>query len=149
MYAVSRVRNTQSRAQDKMSQQKKNAVGLSETRASELTETRGTSHQNSAQQITRRHQKSSVTKHENLRTPRSEYRVLFAEFSSQGGRSVPTSLWSPFPSPHATFLSCSPCEAWSVTCGSEMLFVSRKVHTERTSVDSALPSQRVSRVSGP
>ena len=42
----------------------------------------------------------------NLRTPpRREYRTLFAEFSSQGGRSItPTSLQSPFPSPHATFL---------------------------------------------
>ena len=41
----------------------------------------------------------------NLRTPpRREYHVLFAEFSSQSGRSTPTSLQSPFPSPHATFL---------------------------------------------
>ena len=30
--------------------------------------------------------------------------MLFADFSSQGGRSTPTSLLSPFPSPHATFL---------------------------------------------
>ena len=55
--------------------------------------------------ITSRHQNNVPTKHVNIRTtPLREYRLLFAEFSSQGGRSTPTSLQSPFPSPHATFL---------------------------------------------
>ena len=54
--------------------------------------------------ITSRHQNNIRTNHVTLRTPRREYRMLFAEFSSQGGRSTPTSLQSPFPSKHATFL---------------------------------------------
>ena len=67
--------------------------------------------------ITSRHQDDVPTKHVNLHTPPwREYCMLFAEFSSQGGRSTPTSLQSPFPSPHATFL-CSPRKPWSVTCG--------------------------------
>ena len=70
--------------------------------------------------------------------PRREYRMHFAEFSSQGGRSTPASLQSPHPSPQATFLVL----AWQglglrlveySSC--EMFCLSPSVRTERTPVN--------------
>ena len=127
MHAMSRVRNTQSRAQDELTQQQGNgkrgtlcAGQLSHnTRCDEQQQPHNShcanqklTHVDSAgrdsgytKNITCRHQNNVPIKHVNLRTaPRREYRMLFAEFSSQGGRSTPTSQQSPFPSPHATFL---------------------------------------------
>ena len=130
MHAMSPVRNTQSRAQDALTQQQRNgkqtpdvsdssrtvhAVLSNNNRTVHTVLTKNNTHVDAAgkNRDTLKHSlkhhesppENTRTKHVNLRTPpRREYHVLFAEFSSQGGRSTSTSLQSPFPSPHATFL---------------------------------------------
>ena len=139
---MSRVRNTQSRAQDELTRQqgkRKQAPGVPDNSRTVHAVPTKISHMWTQLERNRvtlkqslKHQESLPTKHVNLRTPpRREYRMLFAEFSSRGGRSTPTSLQSPFRR-HTQLFLCSPGKPWSVTCGLLLLcFVSQSVRTNQ------------------
>ena len=75
--------------------------------------------------ITNRHHNNGSTIHVNPRTPRRrEYHVLFAECSSQGGRSIPFSLQSTRFRRHTQhfLLSLDKLrELWTMSCGVVLL----------------------------